>query len=178
VSFQKTTPATRDAFIVGGYEALRFGHDHLGTEHFLLGVVWGSEITEEKWFETEDPNVTDEERLLNRSGGLAAAQALRRKSNPAGEALADLGVGVERLRPLVKKIGDRTPEEKRPSERSSRPLTKELGQALFQPDIDQLEPAHVLLKALSLPGSAATALVDELGLTVTQISEGLRLIRH
>jgi hypothetical protein len=171
--FEKTTEATRSAFIVAGAEAKRLGHQHLGTEHFLLGVVWGHEVTPLRWSNTEEPGLTDEE-TLSRTGGLAAAEALQRGGDPAGEVLANLGVRLEDLRPLVRQVGDTSPEQKRPATRTEHPLTQELGKALFQPDRDRIEPADVLVKALSLPASAARRVLEALGLNVATVSERLR----
>jgi hypothetical protein len=172
-AFEKATMATRNAFLVGGYEARRLGHQHLGTEHFLLGVVWGQEVTPAKWTSTEEPDLSDEE-ALSRTGGLAAAEALKREGNPAGEALATLGVALEKVRPLVRQVGNGSPEEKRPTTRTEQPLTRELGKALFQPDLHRIEPADVLVKALSMPAAAARDVLEDLGLDVAMVRELLR----
>jgi hypothetical protein len=171
--FEKATMATRNTFLVGGYEAKRLGHQHLGTEHFLLGVVWGHEITPMKWASTEEPDLDNEE-TLSRTGGLATAEALKREGNPAGEVLATLGVTLEDVRPLVRQVGDSSPEEKRPTTRTEQPLTRELGKALFQPERDRIEPADVLVKALSMPASAARDVLEASGLNVATVCERLR----
>jgi hypothetical protein len=147
--FEKTTDATRRAVVVGDREAARLGHSHCGTEHFLLGVLWGSEVTPALWGDELD-------------AGLAAAEAMRRSGNPAGEALNSFGILLEPTRARIASSEGRTVEELRSNPRGERPMTIELGRALYQPEAERIEPAHVLVKMLGEP-SAAAQVLEELG---------------
>ena len=150
--FARFTQAARDAVARAREEAAALGHDHIGTEHLLLGLAAGGELPGSLGIE---------------HGALRAAVKAAPYDRLDADALATIGIDLDAVRRSVERSfgpGALGPRRGRRggqlpfTPRAKRVLELSLREALVLGD-RQIGPAHVLLGLASDPdGGAAHAL--------------------
>jgi ATP-dependent Clp protease ATP-binding subunit ClpA len=153
--FERFTHAARDAVVCAQEEAAALGHDHVGTEHLLLGVA-------------------------ARDGGVLASLGVERAALRAAvaglwpegldaDALATIGIDLEAVRRSVEQSfgpGALTGRRRRGRvplcPRAKRALERSLREALAQRD-RHIGPEHLLLGLASDPDSGAALALRRCG---------------
>jgi len=160
--FERFTRTARDVVVRAHEEATALGHEHVGTEHLLLGVsaldgaAAGGVL---RSLDIAEGTLRDEVIALRGADRLDAA------------ALATIGIDLDEVRRSVEAsfgTGALTPRRRRRrghpplTPRARRALELALRQALALGD-RQIGSEHVLLGLMAVPGSAGAAALTRVG---------------
>jgi len=164
------TPRAKKTLELSLREALNLGHNYIGTEHILLGLI------------REGDGVAAQ--ILTRHGGLPAIRAAAIRAAPASDAAAESEEGAEDTNAVLRWLRQRltrhsgtAPFPARrvdPPRRGTPAVEAALKQAATLAGPMPVGSHHLLLAALADRDSAASWALASLGVDVDELSEKLR----
>jgi ATP-dependent Clp protease ATP-binding subunit ClpA len=167
------TPRAKKTLELSLREALQLGHNYIGTEHILLGLIREGDGVAAK--------------ILSRHGGLPAIRAAVIQAIPAVSPAAESEEGTEETNAVLRWLRSRLSRHstsvpfrpelmtgREPARRGTPAVEAALKQAATLAGPLPVGSHHLLLAALSDRDSAASWALASLGVDVDELSEKLR----